>query len=355
MSSTEHGMRERVLAWVSPRRWSILVEAVLAVLLALLAWPVAVAVGDSDEQTRVVTAYLEALRDGDTRAANGYIEYDLLPEADGTWLTEEALSKDWEIESVAHRSASDHYVHVVISSGGRTAETVFSLEETDDGLRITNPYMYVTVPAGPLRALELNGHWGVPQGLDENASVQVALFPGSYDLYEDVQGFSSENTVSFLAMPQDRPIALASLAGGAVAADGELEDQVNADLAAWIDFCVQSEEIAPEGCPFSAESYYGPGTVDDGIEEFEEVENLAWAVDVYPHLRIDPTLQLTTVAPGWVTLSGSGVLDGEGTNAPIQGRCRISLSSVDVTLLAGGQFEFTSTEDLSSTCHRGLT
>ncbi|WP_026923398.1 hypothetical protein [Glycomyces arizonensis] len=349
-------MRERVLAWASPRRWSILVEAVLAVLLALLAWPIAAIGGDDDEQVQVVTDYLEALRDGDVEAANEYIGEGLFPEADKSWLTEEALSGDWEIESVAHRSASDLYVHAVISSGGQTAETVFVVEDADEGPRITNPYMYLAVPSGPLQALELNGQWNVPQVLEEYSMAQVALFPGSYDLFEDVQGFSGENAVSFLAMPQDLPIALTSLAGGAIASNGGLEEQLNADLAAWIDFCAQSEEAAPEGCPFSAESSsYGPGIVDDGITEFEEVQDLTWTVDVYPHLRIGPDMVLTTVAPGWVTLSGSGVPKWEGTGTSLQGRCRISLSSVDVNLLAGGQFEFTSTEDLSSTCGRGLT
>ncbi|WP_155829762.1 hypothetical protein [Glycomyces tenuis] len=347
-------MYQRVSNWARPRRWSILGEAVLAALLALVSWPIIASDGET-EGVELVTAYLEALREGDVEEAKSYIGSSQYPDADESLLTEEALSSDWEIESVEQRSSYQWYVHAVIGSGGRTAETVFHLEGTEDELRIANPYVYLVVNQGPLQTLELNGRWHSPRGLEENGTAQVALFPGSYDLFEDVPGFSGEHAVSFLAMPEDQPIQLARVAGEAIAGNTELEEQLNADLAAWIDFCAQSEEAAPEGCPFSAQSYYSTDMVDDGLHEFEEVQDLAWAVDAYPHLRIGSDLALDTVAPGWMTLSGSGVVEFEGTTASLNGRCKIVMSSVEVTLLAGGQFEFASLEGLTSTCARGLT
>jgi hypothetical protein len=355
MSDEAGTMFHRVRDWARPRRWSILVEAVLAVLLALVSWPVLASNGENAE-VELVTDYLEALREGDVEEAESYIrpsEY-AYEEVDDALLTEEALSSDWEIESVRQRSSYDLYVHAVISSGERTAEGLFRLEEHDDELRITNPYFYLTVSRGPFQTLQLNDQWHAPRGLEESDTAQLALFPGSYALFEDVPGFSGEHTVSFLGMPDDQPLELAGLAGETIAGNAGLEEQLNEDLAAWVDFCAQSEEIAPEGCPFSAASYYGPDQVDDGVHDFVEVQDLEWAVDTYPHLRIGPDLALDTVAPGWVALSGSGVVEFEGTTASLDGRCRIDLSSLDITLLAGGQFEFASTADLSTTCYRGL-
>lgn len=342
---------ERVLNWMRPRRWSIMFEAAFTVLLLLLTWSVVALDGESDE-IELVTAYLEALQDGDVEEARTYIEPGQDVDADDSWLNEESLSSDWEIESVQHRSASNRYVHVVIGSGNESVESSFLVEETGDGLHIANPYMYLTVGQGPIQALNLNGRWHTPHQIEEDVPVQVALFPGAYRLFEDVPGFPDGSAASFLAMPQDRPVELASMVGEAFADNGELEARLNDDLAAWIDFCVQSTEAGPEECPFSARSEYGG--VDDGFHEFEEVDGLAWAVDAYPRMRLDDGLELETLATGWVSLSGDGEVMAEGTEERVQGRCRISFGTTTVLMLPGGQFAFTADGTLSSTCHRGI-
>lgn len=343
---------DRALNWARPRRWSIMFEAALAALLALLAWPIVALDGES-EGVELVTAYLEALRDGDVEEAKTYIEPGRAPEADDSWLNEESLSSDWQIESVRHRSASERYVHAVIASGSESVESSFLLEESEDGLRITNPYMYLTVGQGPIKALSLNGEWHTPHQPEEDVPVRVALFPGSYRIFDDVPGFPDGNAASFLAMPQDQPVELTSLAGKAIADNDELETRLNEDFAAWIDSCVQSTEARPEGCPFSAVSHYG--SVYDGVNEFKEADGLAWAVDVYPHVRLDDGLTLETVAIGWVSLSGDGDVLFKDTEEQVRGRCRISVDTTTVLMLPGGQFEFTAGEDLTSTCRRGLS
>ncbi len=343
---------ERMLRWVRPRRWSITFEAAFAALLALLAWPVVALDGESDE-VELVIDYLEALRDGDVEKAQTYIKPGQAVDADDSWLNEESLSSRWEIESVRHRSASNRYVHAVIASGGESVESSFLVEESGDGLRIANPYMYLTVGPGPIQALNLNGSWHTPHRDEEDVPVQVALFPGSYRLFEDVPGFPGGSAASFLAMPQDRPVALAGIVGEAFAGNGELETRLNNDLIAWIDSCVRSTEAQPEGCPFSAVSEYGG--VDDGVHEFKEAEDLAWAVDAYPRVRIDDGLELETLATGWVSLSGEGDVMFEGTEERVRGRCRVGFGTTTVLMLPGGQFAFTAEEGLSNTCRRGLS
>lgn len=347
-------MPQRVVNWVRPRRWSILVEAVLAVVLALVSWPTLASNSESAE-IELVTDYLEAVREGDLDEARSYMA-DQEGEIDETWLTEEALSSDWEIESVESRSASTTRVHVTISSGGETSESTFSLEGSKDELLISNPYMYLSLPDGPFRSLKLNDRWSSAseETQDDDGQRLVALFPGSYHVYEGLEGFSGENETSFLALPQSQPVLLTSLVGDEIAGNTEIEERFNQDLAAWIDLCAESTEAAPEGCPFSAGRYYGTG-VDDGRDEFDEVEDLTWAVDVYPHMRFGSDLLLETVSPGWMTLSGNGTLYFEETTAPLQGRCSIEVSSYAVALLDDGRFEFTPTEKLDTTCYRGLT
>ena len=72
-----HRMKARpvmaLLDWARPRRWSILVEAVLAAVVALAAWPIAVIGNNEPAAVDVVTAYLEALREGDVERAETFV------------------------------------------------------------------------------------------------------------------------------------------------------------------------------------------------------------------------------------------------------------------------------------------
>ncbi|HEU5127761.1 MAG TPA: hypothetical protein VFU12_07225 [Glycomyces sp.] len=353
MSGKDDSTLHRALDWARPRRWSILGEAVLAALLALLAWPV-VALDDQSDEVAVVTAYLEALREGDVEEAKSYTGEVDATVTDEAWLTEEALSSDWEIESVARRSAYRFAVHAVIGSGGRTAEALFRLEETDDGLRIANPYMHLLVPPGPLETLELNGLGGtVEEQSGDGGAKRVALFPGSYALFTSNPNFSGDGAVSFLAMPEQQlPVSLLDLTGDAFVDNAALEEQLNEDMAAWIDFCVQSTEAQPAGCPFSAMSDYGG--VDDGVHDFEETGELTWAVGAYPKVRLKADLTVETVVPGWVSVSGNGIERFEDTEEQVGGRCKISTDAVTPLMLPQGRFEFTASEGLRTTCYRGL-
>ncbi|WP_100445328.1 hypothetical protein [Glycomyces xiaoerkulensis] len=348
MSEKAGGPMRRVLLWARPRRWSLLVEAVLAAALAAVALPVLAPPGNGDEAVGMVADYLEAVRDGDLDRARQYIA-EPEPEADDdpSWLTAEALSSDWRIESVERRSGSERAVHAVIASGDRTAETVFHVGETEQGRRISNPYAYLSVPHRLLAGIELNGRVGPIESSEEYARVDVALFPGSYTLFGD------SLSVPFLALPDLDRLDSGRMLTDLLTGDSEVEDRLNEDLAAWIDDCAESTRPAPEQCPFSAAGDYSE--VDDGTTNFDEVGELTWEVYRHPRVRFNHDLRLQTVSPGWVTVTGTGIEWVDETEETIDGRCEISVSDANARMQADGGFEFSVHSSIWSTCYRAQT
>ena len=118
-----------------------------------------------------------------------------------------------------------------------------------------------------------------------------------------------------------------------------------------MDSGVESTDPDPEGCPFSAVGDFH--ALDDGTNEFTSFDDLAWSVETYPHVRLDPRFELETVVPGRVGLSGEGVEYRDETDMAIDGLCKVGISGMGVTLLADGRFEFSVNESLMSTCNRG--
>lgn len=353
-----------ILAWARPRRWSILNEAVLAVLLAAIGLPVLVSDGDA-EPVDVVTAYLRALQDRDVDLAREYI---VEPEsvADTTWLTAEALSSDWAIASVEQPTRSETTVIAEITSGDQSAEAVFYLEISEEETLITNPYVTMSMTArGPegdvfaLSELELNGFAAEPAVSPDLGRAEFALFPGAYTIGESNELLSDPEPPVLLAAPDDyvmpaRP--LEAVLAEHLVGDDAAEEQLNADLAAWIDTCVQNAEPAPPGCPFSADTDYGDLT--DGDYDYTDPRDVAWEVDAYPRLRFATGTPLyaypyvvETVEPGWVRLSATAYEPYETEqDQQVEARCAINLDGLQPVLLPGGQFEFDYPEEILADC-----
>lgn len=344
-----------LLTWARPRRWSILGEAVLAVLLALAAWPILALGAREPAPVAVVTAYLEALRDGDVERAETFAADDADSTADLSWLTAEAMSSDWEIESVELKSASETTVHAVISSGGTRTEGAFLLESEDDDFLITNPYMYLSV-SGPLfTSMEIGGVSGELASVGDSSPASVALYPGSYTLFASVPELAGGDGLPLLAMPGANgtsygmnTIDFDRLMTDALA-DGEaIETRLNDELAAWLDECAESAEAAPAGCPFSAAM--SMSITYDGRTEFGDVSELDWAVGAYPKVRFARDLRLEVVEPGWMALTGKGTpwLDEGATT--LDGHCAIALADVAPSFGEGGDLALTLTAEPSNTC-----
>ncbi|THV30829.1 hypothetical protein [Glycomyces paridis] len=343
------------LAWARPRRWSILVEAALAVLLVLVALPFAVFGGGEPAPVAVVRGYLEALREGDVERAEGHVSQEYAQEADRSWLTAEAMSSDWEIESVSMRTASATTVHVVIGAGGRSAEGAFRVEEWEGETLILNPYLYLTSTAGRFETLEVNGDRREVESNADGVTLPVALYPGSYALFASAAAVTGEGGVPLLAVPggeagylgNDRIDLDAVMTGPLVEGDAA-EDVLNEKLAAWLDECAESGEIAPAGCPFSAA--YEWGVAYAGATEFQTVEELDWEVAAYPRVRFGRDLRLEVVERGWLTLTGSGTtLLGDEPTA-VDGECSVDAGNIAVDLGGDGGLTLRLAYDQANTC-----
>jgi hypothetical protein len=334
-----------LLAWARPRRWSILGEAVLAAAVALAAWPILAFENGEPEPVALVRDYLQALRDGDVDRAESLISGEPAVEVDRSWLTAEAMSSDWEIESVELKSASETTVHVVISSGETRAEGAFHIEDVDDDLRISNPYRYLSVTSPLFSSIEVNGVRGEVAAAD-GAPVSVALYPGFYSLFASVPELSGEDGVSFLAVPDSYAdpynldsIDLNALMTEPLTSSDAFETRINEDLAAWLDDCAASDDVTPADCPFSA-AYLGI-SVYDGRNDFASVSELDWAVATYPRIRFNRDLRLELVEPGWITLTGRGIALGDDAETDLNGRCGVELENIIPVIGEDGDLAFT--------------
>ncbi|GAA1671784.1 hypothetical protein GCM10009830_17320 [Glycomyces endophyticus] len=343
----------RLLKWASPRRWSILAEGVTVVLVALVALPVLLVGGREPAPVRVVTGYLEALREGDLKRAEALVSDSYQPEADTSWLTAEVATGDWEIESVELKSATESTVHVTIASGGARAEGAFTLEGTDDDLRIANPYVYLSVAAPLFASTEVNGVRREAAAA-AGAPVLIALYPGSYALFGSVPEF--DGGLSLLALPGAHgglyggdTVDVNALLTGPVVASEALEDRVNASLAAWIDACAESAEAAPAGCPFGMA--WDWGAAFDGRTEFTEVEGLDWSVEAYPRVRFGRDLALTVVEPGSVLVAGTGTALGTGEATAVDGRCTVDFRNAVPAIEDDGTVTFALFAAQQNTCY----
>ncbi|MEU6859625.1 hypothetical protein AB0B28_12230 [Glycomyces sp. NPDC046736] len=344
-----------IVKWARPRRWSILAEAVLLVATALVVWPLAVQVEEGPEPVRVVTAYLEALRDKDVERAEEYVSEDYAFDADRSWLTPEAMSADWEIESVELKSASETTVHVTLTSAGHRADGAFNLESDDeDNLLITNPYVYLQTQGGILSTVEI-GERSAEIARVEGYPQAVALYPGFYPLFASVAGF--EDGASLFALPGSHgpyyygeTIDLDRLMSIPLRENAAVEAALNEQFAAWLDECAESAVAAPEGCPFSAG--YDYAALHDGMEDYEEVSDLDWTVGAYPVVRLSPELRLEVVEPGWMGLSGKGIVGYEDREeVAIDSRCGVDVGNVSATIGTDGAVALTLFDETWNSCY----
>jgi hypothetical protein len=347
-------MYRAVLSWARPRRWSILAEAVLAAVLTLAALPILAVQHNEPPAIDVVTAYLEALRDGDVERAETFIADPDAVEADRTWLTAEAMSSDWEIESVERKSASPSTVHAVIRSGGARTEGVFNLEGAEDDPLIANPYMYLSDVDPMFTSLEIGGVRAEIESTADGAPL-VALYPGFYRLFESTPELGGDDGLSVLALPGSAgtgysldSIDFGAIMTGPLVEDDAIESRLNGTLASWLDGCAESTDLQPAGCPFSAAHDFG--VAHDGFNEFSSVTELDWAVETYPKVRFGRDLRLETVAPGWITLTGMGTVLLEDGETTLAGRCAVEVENIAVTIGEDGALALALAEDQANTC-----
>jgi hypothetical protein len=214
--------------------------------------------------------------------------------------------------------------------------------------------VYLSVTSPLFASIEINGVRGAVAAAD-GAPVAVALYPGSYSLFASVPELSGEDGVSLLAVPGSDvgPYSRNSIDLNAVMIEpltgsDALEARINEELAAWLDTCAESPDIAPAGCPFSAA--HTLGAAYDGRREFVSVSELDWAVETYPKVRFDRGLRLELVEPGWITLTGSGIALGDDAESALNGRCGVGIEYLTPVIGLDGDLAFTMTAVQDNTC-----
>lgn len=320
--------------WRRNRRWAI-GAAALAVALAA---GVLTVVLQPETPEDAVASYLDVLRDRDAEKALKYTEH--LNGFPRELLTSEAMTDDWEVTRLTRRFNEDvdpATVDVTITAADGTArEGRFELVQEDDGWRILNPLVRVSMAQLPLDFGEFNGVRGRSDGM--------WMFPGVYRAYPSLDGILTFPT--YVAVPQPGDVsspeavteqAYVPLVGYGPGSAAYLEQQ----LKAWIDGCAAGSEPGPEGCPFNAASFSRYSDVNLGLENRFNTDKVAWEVVEYPvaRLRQGPgSFTLLEVGPGEVRISGSGERsfhEDEGVQK-FTGICPIRLDTTTAVLTTEG-------------------
>lgn len=152
-------------------RWRILIRPkvagfvgaavlTLALVVSLLVWL------RPDGPEDVVRAYLTAILDREVDEALRIAKAERPSGGAGSLLTATAISDGWAIGTTTAQNVSDDRAEVMVSlidtGGGPAVDSpgypgTFQLENSDDGWRITNPFVAVSFGPSPLWYVELGG------------------------------------------------------------------------------------------------------------------------------------------------------------------------------------------------------
>ncbi|ADD43046.1 hypothetical protein [Stackebrandtia nassauensis] len=308
----------------------------------------------------VVDDYLSELRSGDAEAALEYASsVDELTKASSELLVDKAMATDWEVTQLVRRHEEQDEtatVDVTITAADKTSrQGRFHLDEKGpDGWRILNPLIKVDMSELPMEFVEFNGTIVEDSGL-------MWMFPGAYRAFRDSASLFELSEPTYVAVPsadvpEEGDLLPPETYLPVLKSGKDLDTEVNRQLADWIDECVKSKHIDPEGCPFSGAMYTDRGivSIDDDLYQTEEV---TWKVKDHPTVRLilkSEGFGIRTVEPGKLTISGTGT-DISSSGEPVgkfKGDCGVNLDMTTVTLAEPMEFEFVSESEgaLSYTC-----
>lgn len=285
----------------------------------------------------IVEDYLTAVADEDVAGALELVADVEFGDA-VTFLTPEAISDDWRVESVTEtrRVGRTAEVKAVLAGRDGSAEGVFTVREFDDGWELRNPFVTVEFPPSPVSYLQVN---------DQRVRGSTAalghyqLFPGFYRFYQTVPDVVTVPTVEAMAaFPQSSSDArvvepLGSTPGKKAAATAQRQ------LRAIIDDCAGFTTQTPHGCPFATDSEIN---TPDGKRVYD-LHSLTWTVEKHPVAELAndrPTKETTgftfrVTEPGTVRLTGGGE-DSDDNPVTFSVVCAIDLTGVEATVAANG-------------------
>lgn len=324
---------------------------------------------DGSAATRLVSDYLNALLDGDSDKALRIADAEPRPDTDD-FLTDATLRSDWRIDYLAEVSTSaiqesfdgpfDYAstVRVRISDeSGRWTQGEFRVTWTDEQPpRIGNPFVSVDFAGSHAPGfLDLNGTVAAmsPQDKRENRTA-YPVFPGSYQLYADSRDLLPVNPGRALLLPvsgaddvKDVPVEFDI----AVSVTDKADKSVQRALDQLLDTCVESTELAPPDCPFTAEYSLRDGVLDAGADQFTDVTDLAWKLEKRPRVRLhsepgDGKLWLSPSNDATVTLTGTGTPRYADDEKPRKFTvdCPVDVAGLSIVLTAAKGFTLTASE-----------
>lgn len=307
------------------RMWPMVVGLVVAV---VATW-VIVAVATSRDPEDTVEDYLTAIADEDVAGA---LELVLLAGYGDTttFLTPEAISDDWRVESVTETYRADHTADVkaVITGPGGSASGVFTVREFDDEWLLENPFVSVEFPASPVSYLQVNDQL-VPRPKTEPGS--YLLFPGLYRFYQTIPDVVTAPKAEAVAALPQRNNSAKVVSPQELTPGKKPSAEVARQLKAFIDDCAGFTTAAPYDCPFAADwEIHTP----DG-KRVADLYGLAWTVEKYPVVELTSGFTLRVTEPGTVRLTGSGT-DTDDNQVTFTVTCAIDLTDPKATVDADG-------------------
>jgi hypothetical protein len=228
-----------------------------------------------------VSSYLDSLARHDVEGALAMPGVEHPAEALPDLLVADALGPLSSYQLVSDESVGgDHtLVFEVHFAGNIRSEIEFEVEHTGQRLGVFSGWQFSRSPIGVLEAtprhaadFQVNGVAVTSaEGANQPARFQV-LTPGVYRLSHESKYLQAERA-SFLA-EGSKEVTAAALD---IQASPAFVDQVNSELATYLDDCATQQVLLPTDCPFGK-------TLNDRIEGLPE-----WSIALYPEVTIVPS------------------------------------------------------------------
>lgn len=340
-----------------PRRFPV-GPVVFGVIVAVVAVWITVAAVTHRDPEETVEDYLTAIAEKDVAGALELVSrfgYGVPYGDDAVFLTPEAISDDWWVESVTEidrEYSSTARVKAVIAGPGGTAESEFVVSEDDDEWLMSDPFVRVQFPGSPLSYIQVNDKI-VPRARDYLDYQSYILFPGLYRFYQSVPDVvGAPKTDAVMAFPPESSAGRneSVVVPSALTAGTKTVEEAQLAVRNRIDECAGFATPAPNiDCPFATD-----GEIDtpDG-RRVTGLHSLKWTVETYPEVAMAddrsnetvPGFVVSAREPGTVALSGSGV-DTDGNPAMFAVTCAIDLNGVVATIDADGNVNLSVSDQL---------
>ncbi|MGH3729483.1 MAG: hypothetical protein ACRDTU_12145 [Micromonosporaceae bacterium] len=317
------------------RGWTLWgwVSAVLLIMAAI----VVAGAPQEPESVAHVRAYLTAIREGQAAEALKLAGVSKPSGERGRFLTPKALTGDWEIVALRESLHLDSFgpeearVEVAIRAGGATAVSELSLVKQGDDWTIEDPLLEVTFPPTRMLYADVNGV-RVPTDLVPTTETVYELLPGGYQFYSDIPGVAkvASKTVPLLpgyaAVPPDLAPAVTLTRRG--------ERAARAAVKKYIDACARKPELAPEDCPFGADTAIGPQRGEyRSLSDFREI---SWKVERYPEVAvISSGLGLADRQRGSVEVAVTAT-EGDSKKVRFSVTCEMRMNDYSLVIAADG-------------------